>query len=323
MVTRQEGREEEVHVAYVVPREQKRPPPGTRRAPLSEVAGPQGRLVAPACPGGAVPTLAPVVMVQAAAHDDAAVSFLLSQALLAKKEQWLMTCVEELREHPELRDKLTRLEKGVISWVMAKGEVMKKMGGKRKRKKRRKKRLPRTSSFARAACPRAPGLPRAHDADLVPHVLRARHVRDDPGCLFSVRFDTHDGRRDVPSSCGAFWLVHGYSLEPQGLPRAHDAVHVRDVPRVRHVRGIPCCLVSVWFETHDGIVMDSDDDVSLTVRFWSSGCAYEHPVLLTEAPKACRERMTQFVLEMFNVPARSVTIQAALPLFASHAQRAS
>ena len=56
-----------------------------RPAPLSEVAGPQDRLVAPACPCGAVSSLVPVVMVQEAANDDATIFFLLSQTLTAQQ----------------------------------------------------------------------------------------------------------------------------------------------------------------------------------------------------------------------------------------------
>ena len=55
--------EEEVHEAHVVPREQKRPPPGERPVPLPEAAG--------------APSLA-VVLVSDMMHDDATVQFLLA-----------------------------------------------------------------------------------------------------------------------------------------------------------------------------------------------------------------------------------------------------
>ena len=84
-------------------------------------------------------------LVQVSAHDDATISFLLSQTLLAKqeakeveefaaelagKEQWLMTHIEQLRGRPDLLDDFSRLEMGVIGWFMIKREVMKKKGEK-------------------------------------------------------------------------------------------------------------------------------------------------------------------------------------------------
>ena len=152
--------EGEVREVYEVLREQKPPLPGMRPAPLSEVAGPLGRLVAPACPSGGVPALVPVVMVQEAAHDDATVSYLLSQTLLAKQEakeveeleakladteHRLMTSIRELRGRYDLRDQFARLETQVIGWAGIKWEVEKKEK-KRKRKKRRKRKTPKTSS---------------------------------------------------------------------------------------------------------------------------------------------------------------------------------
>ena len=35
-------------------------------------------------------------------------------------------------------------------------------------------------------------------------------------------------------------------------PREHDAVHVRDVQRARHMRGNPGCFISVYYETDNG-----------------------------------------------------------------------
>ena len=46
--------------------------------------------------------------------------------------------------------------------------------------------------------------------------------------------------------------AHGISSEPQDQPRAHDAGHVCDIQRPRHVRGDPGCPVSVRFGTDDG-----------------------------------------------------------------------
>ena len=71
--------EEEVHEAYVVPREQKRPSPGERPAPLSEVAGPQSAVtvgyVAAGVPLLGVPSMASP---SAKAIDESTLSFLLA-----------------------------------------------------------------------------------------------------------------------------------------------------------------------------------------------------------------------------------------------------
>ena len=83
--------------------------------PLCEVSGPQGGLVATAVPCGGVPSLAPVVMVQEAAHDDATVAFLLAQALVAEQE-----AEEKAREAKELerfQEELAKRERVLLDEV--------------------------------------------------------------------------------------------------------------------------------------------------------------------------------------------------------------
>ena len=53
-------------------------------------------------------------------------------------------------------------------------------------------------------------------------------------------------------------LPHGFYLELQGLPRAHDADHVRDVHRAFPVRCDPGGLSLVASTRMKGIVMDFD-----------------------------------------------------------------
>ena len=48
-------------------------------------------------------------------------------------------------------------------------------------------------------------------------------------------------------------LLTDCSSEPQDSPRAHDARHICDFQRARHVRGDPGYLVSVRFRTEDGL----------------------------------------------------------------------
>ena len=47
------------------------------------------------------------------------------------------------------------------------------------------------------------------------------------------------------------WTLKG-KYDSSGLPRAHDAIHVRDFQRARYVRGEPGRFVSECFETHNG-----------------------------------------------------------------------
>ena len=91
-------------------------------------------------------------------------------------------------------------------------------------------------------------LPRAHNANHARDVQRARHVRGDPGCFVAVRFWTHARHRER-TSC----VARESFFETQGLPRALDADHVRDVQRARHVRGDPGCYVPVWLKMHTRI----------------------------------------------------------------------
>ena len=123
--------------------------------------------------------------------------------------------------------------------------------------------LPKVPSNSRCAPRKAkydePDLQRAH-ADHVRDVQRARHVRGDPGCFVAVRFWTHARHRDRRSR-----VAHESFFEPQGLPRALDADHVRDVPRACHERGDPGCCVPVWLKMHTRFVMRSFDAVSHTV----------------------------------------------------------
>ena len=72
--------EEEVHEAYVVSREQKRPPRGERPAPLSEVAGPQAAVTV-GYVAASVPLLGAPSMASPSAEtiDESTLSFLLAE----------------------------------------------------------------------------------------------------------------------------------------------------------------------------------------------------------------------------------------------------
>ena len=72
--------EEEVRVEHVALEGQKRPPPGERPAPLSEVAGPEAAVTV-GYVAAAVPRLTPVVMEQGPAHDNSTSAWLLARSL--------------------------------------------------------------------------------------------------------------------------------------------------------------------------------------------------------------------------------------------------
>ena len=143
--------ENEMHAAL---RGQITPPPGERPAPLAEVAAPQGSTVARCLVDGGPTLTVPVLAGRAAeAVDSSAVSFLLSQSLLAEQEEFeanlasreqkLLEEVERLRTSPTRGARGSPVEAAAAWWSLAKLASEKKKS-KRKRKKRRKRRLPRS-----------------------------------------------------------------------------------------------------------------------------------------------------------------------------------
>ena len=115
-----EEEEKEVHEAYVVPREQKRPPPGERPAPLSEVARPQSAVtvgyVAARVPLLGAPSMASP---SAEAIDESTLSFLVAGNLarveeeeeeLATKEQVLVSEIEQFLRSYDRSRQITDVE---------------------------------------------------------------------------------------------------------------------------------------------------------------------------------------------------------------------
>ena len=93
--------EEEVeHETYGGLRALSTPPMGTRPAPLPEVAGPQGRPVAPLSPGAGVPSPALPSLAGAAGEvvDSSALAFLAARAVQVREEEE----AEELRQLDEV-----------------------------------------------------------------------------------------------------------------------------------------------------------------------------------------------------------------------------
>ena len=95
---RQEGEE---HGTYDAPRGLSAPLPGTRPAPPPEVAGPQGRPVAPLSPGAGVLSLASPALAGAADEvvDSSALAFLAARAVQVREEE---EEAEELRQLDEV-----------------------------------------------------------------------------------------------------------------------------------------------------------------------------------------------------------------------------
>ena len=101
--------EEEVHEAYVVPREQKRPSPGEPPAPLSEVAGPQSAVTVGYVAAGVLLLGAPsMASPSAEAIDESTLSFLLAGNLARVKEE---------EEEKEEKAVLARREQAPVSEV--------------------------------------------------------------------------------------------------------------------------------------------------------------------------------------------------------------
>ena len=101
VVERRERQEEEVREENDAPRRQTRLLPGMRPAPLSEVAGLQGRPVAPLSPGAGVPSLASPALAGAAGEgvDSSTLGFLAALALQVREEE---EEAEELRQVDEV-----------------------------------------------------------------------------------------------------------------------------------------------------------------------------------------------------------------------------
>ena len=163
-VVAHEGSEEVGCVPLDAPQGQITPPPGERSAPLAEVAAPQGLTVA-RCPVDGGPTLTVPVLAGRAAEsvDSSALSFLLSQSILAEqeakeaeeleanlaaREQQLLEEVERLRTSPTRGARGSPVEAAAAWWSLAKPATRKK-----KAKRRRKKKLPRGGTRPRMVLP--------------------------------------------------------------------------------------------------------------------------------------------------------------------------
>ena len=141
----EEPREQAGHETYCGLRALMPLPPGTRPAPLSEVAGPQRSdrtarhfAVEPRFPGG-------VVLVQEPeAHDNTTTRYLLKMALQRKQEE------EAEEEEEEVLLAVPPLLRTPTQWARLRELIgASSQSRRRKRKKRRKKKLPRSSSWPR------------------------------------------------------------------------------------------------------------------------------------------------------------------------------
>ena len=244
--------EGEVHEQHVGLRAQKRPLPGTRPAPLSEVSEPQVGAVTVGYVAALVPLLSTPSLADTMADqvDDRAVDIL--QFALKKKEE-----VEERRRQEEVAEHERRMRvldrriaadeqltpEESYAWRAWAGHLP---GGKRKRKKRRKKKTPRASSHS--------SLRRAHRRQRQWYVLAGFAGYDTPLAVFpsivDVRGDSTGavlGHSDT--RCCTVWCFWSDSAENCGLSAvavSSLAVYIPFVPQTP----IPMVLlVQITIET--------------------------------------------------------------------------
>ena len=143
---------------YNVPRHLKTPPPGTRPAPLAEVAGPQEGAVTDGYVAAPVPLVSSPMLAGGDATDDVTVAFLVGAVFEEKRLEEEMARVRRQREAAEHEARMRELDRRVQddvplsstesrAWMRWAGHLP----PKRKRKKKRKRKPPRNSSHPRLA----------------------------------------------------------------------------------------------------------------------------------------------------------------------------
>ena len=146
------AQEEVERETYNVPRHLKTPPPGTRPAPLAEVAGPQEGSVTDGYVAASVPLVSSPMLAGGDAMDDVTVAFLVGAALEEKRHEEEKARVRRQREAAEHEARMRELDRRVQNDVplsSAESRAWMRWAGHlppKKRKKRRKRKLPRNSS---------------------------------------------------------------------------------------------------------------------------------------------------------------------------------